>query len=265
MVTISLEITPPEKGRLLAYCESVNDSGHWGDGAVELPDEKILEEKIRAADGVVELSIRDLDILVIHIEDATDHGFVLIPEDQTLLLKLVEALESSLRSQLALVERLEETLGSVTAIVPENRPGSARVPARMEKTPGTETVPGAVTGAEEITPSGKIETEEDDTAPSPPDMSSAGENADVDTNAAPARDAVSPSFNAPPSRHHERPAAGKTLFGDRIASVFRALGAALGRMRPGDAAPDLDRAGDLTLDERIRRAKAAAKRIKGKR
>jgi hypothetical protein len=97
MITFSIEITPPEKSRLIAYCESVNDSGHWGDGAVELPDEKILADRIRSADAVLELSLRDADILIIHIEEATDHGFVLLPEDQSLLLKLVEVLESARR------------------------------------------------------------------------------------------------------------------------------------------------------------------------
>lgn len=231
MASITIEITPSEKTRLLTYCEGVHDSGHWGDGAVELPDEKILADRIRSADAVLELSLRDVDILVIHIEDSTDHGFMLLPEDQSLLLKLVEALEDGLRSELSLVERLEDTLRSVTAIIPENRHRRA---VKMET---SFDVPPAVT----------------ETPVAAPPPAATGISAET------ARKAERPAEKILPAHAHKDVTTGKP-------SLFTGLRTTLSHFfstiaHRDDEAPHINQDFGISLDERIRRAKAAAKRI----
>ncbi len=226
MITISIEITPTEKARLLNYCEGVHDSGHWGDGAVELPDEKILAEKIQAAGDSLDLTLRDVEILKIHIEDSTDHGFVLLPEDQSILLKLVEALEHGLRTQLAVVDHFEEVLQSVTGIVPANRPWSDKE---------RETA-GMIEGGPETAPEAHqaVDSAQDAAAHEAP------------------RRREAPSSAIQPQLERE--------------SIFTRLRKMIAGTRPELSVPDINtRAnpaeGELTLDERIKRAKAAAKRL----
>jgi hypothetical protein len=133
MDTVTIEITPQEKARLLFYSERVRESGHWGDGAVEMPDEKILEDRISRAEGTLDLTPRDLDVLTTLIDDATDHGLLLLPEDLSILAKLVEGLEGSLRSALSLVERYGDMIRNLTSILPHQPPHEPRA----EETPGT--------------------------------------------------------------------------------------------------------------------------------
>ena len=128
MTTISIEITPTEKSRLLTYCEGVHDSGHWGDGAVELPDEKIFADRVAAAGPSLALTLRDMEILHIHIEDSTDHGSVLLPEDLSIIGKIIPALDAMRRSSAGDRERITGLIQSFTEFITGRRAEPAPSP-----------------------------------------------------------------------------------------------------------------------------------------
>lgn len=159
METVTIKISPAEKARLLVYCESVNDSGHWGDGAVELPDEKILEDKIRSADTSLDLTLRDMEILTIHIENDTDHGYMLLPEDQSLIAKLLQIMEPQRDSDSNSSDRIDRVIRSFAGFLTGKR--SADIPAptvRSDTFPASDdpsaVFDSAVAAAEEPSPIG---------------------------------------------------------------------------------------------------------------
>lgn len=86
---IAITINESEKKRLLYYAENELRSGHWGSSDIEIPQEKVLHDKINKAVSEIELSLPDTKLLFQWFLNATDHGLILLSDDISIIHKII--------------------------------------------------------------------------------------------------------------------------------------------------------------------------------
>jgi len=86
---ITITINESEKKRLIFYAENELQSGHWGSSGIEIPQEKILNDKISKAVSEIELSLPDVKLLFQWFLNATDHGLILLSDDISIIHKII--------------------------------------------------------------------------------------------------------------------------------------------------------------------------------
>jgi hypothetical protein len=107
---IVIAINKSEKRRLGQSSCSVNSGGHWGGGNIEIPEEEILTQILKKASNKVEIPIYYVNLLLNWIADVTGTGDMLLPEDESILFKLEEALGEY---NVSLKSRFEREIGQV--------------------------------------------------------------------------------------------------------------------------------------------------------
>jgi len=118
---IELHTTPVEKKRLQGIAEAVLNPGHWGNAAVEIPEEQLLLKKIQNADNGIELSLRELELLLSWMNTITGYGTFLLSEDVILLNRVHQALLGTIdiheKDGAPDTARMRKTLGIITELI----------------------------------------------------------------------------------------------------------------------------------------------------
>lgn len=127
----TLNINELEKRRLLSYaCHSMRDQLHWGDGEIIIPEEQILEKKIKDAENLLILDFEQLELLINWFLEATGEGLLLLGEDISVLHKIIGQLspyhdelkrkyDTELRMIKAKIDTAENVLARLSRILPK--------------------------------------------------------------------------------------------------------------------------------------------------
>ncbi len=86
---IAITVTEQEKKQLIFFAEKALQGGHWGSGELEIPEERQVYEIILRSSGTVELTMRQVELFLNWFFEATQHGTYLLPEDMSILEKIV--------------------------------------------------------------------------------------------------------------------------------------------------------------------------------
>ncbi len=78
---IVISINSAVKKRLLAYAESQQHQGHWGNAETTIPEHQYLSELIAGSQKKIELSVLQAEIVCQWILDAIKGGRILAQED----------------------------------------------------------------------------------------------------------------------------------------------------------------------------------------
>lgn len=89
---MELVLKEHEKRRLVIFAENVMKSGHWGNAALEIPEERILLDAIQKPGDAMEISVAQAEMIFRWFLSSTDHGAILLPDDVSIIEKLVVAL-----------------------------------------------------------------------------------------------------------------------------------------------------------------------------
>ncbi|MBX7150799.1 hypothetical protein K1X84_04120 [bacterium] len=90
---IELELTFKERQRILRYIQHAIEQTHFGGGAVETPEEKLLINTFKKENGRIEVSFRQFKLIAEFAFEATKSGVALLRDEEILLKKLLNALE----------------------------------------------------------------------------------------------------------------------------------------------------------------------------
>lgn len=120
---ITLKIAKSELTRLLYNAEKNINSGHWGNSILEIPDEQIILNKLKIADESIELSMREIEIVINWFNVVTDHGLLMILEDMSIIqqitYKLFKHYEDKLLEYNNELSRISKILSLITNIMPD--------------------------------------------------------------------------------------------------------------------------------------------------
>jgi hypothetical protein len=128
---LPIKINLSEKYRLISFYDDMQNEGHWGNSAIEIPEEKELFNLINKSEGEITLTINQVELLGDWIFNATGEGVLLLPDDITLIKKIHKVLNehySELYNKYsAELSLLENIIFKLRKISPESNKSSVPV------------------------------------------------------------------------------------------------------------------------------------------
>ncbi len=117
----TIKINQSEKSRLLSFYEDMENKGHWGSSAIEIPEEKGLFDVIINSEDKLKLSIRQLELLCDWIFNATGEGVLLLPVDISVVKKIQKVINDYYNKHSIELKRLEIIIAQLKKLLPEDK------------------------------------------------------------------------------------------------------------------------------------------------